>query len=74
MDFGAPDHQPRLRSLHPCVKLDTVLENTGFELFLPDPVPETAIPTALQLDIIASLDPHNLRATQIKGDPPGSGI
>ncbi len=74
MDFGGPDYQPRLRSLHPGVGLDAVIENTGFELFVPDSVPETSIPSALQLEIIASLDPHNLRASQIKGNPPGSAI
>ena len=52
--------------------METVIENTGFELFLPDPVPETIAPTGLQLDIIASLDPHNLRASQIRDNPRGS--
>ena len=72
MDFGGPDYQPRLRSLHPGVSLETVIENTGFQLFVPDPLPETIVPTDLQLDIIASLDPHNLRASQIKDDLRGS--
>ena len=73
MDFGGAGHAMRLVSLHPGVALEQVRENTGFELEVPRQVPVTAAPTAGQLAIIAALDPHNQRAYQIKGNPPGNG-
>lgn len=70
MDFGGPDHAIRLRALHPGVTVDQVKEATGFPLIIGDDVVETPAPTAEQLAIIAELDPHNLRATVIKDNPP----
>ena len=71
MDFGGPDYQMRVVSLHPGVTIDEVIENTGFELCIPDIIPETVAPTEAQLAVIAQLDPHNLRSRQLKDDPPG---
>ena len=71
MDFGGPDHQMRLLSVHPGISGDQVQDNTGFALHVPTEVPTTAAPTAAQLGIIAALDPHNQRAMQIKDNPPG---
>ncbi|TXS91311.1 ketoacid CoA transferase [Parahaliea maris] len=71
MDFGGPDHQLRLLSLHPGVQVEEVLDNTGFAVHVPEDVPVTAAPTGEQLAIIAALDPHNQRAYQIKDNPPG---
>jgi glutaconate CoA-transferase subunit B len=65
MDFETPNKQMRIRSLHPGVSAEQVQENTGFELVIPDQIPETPAPTAEQLDILARLDPHNIRAKQI---------
>jgi glutaconate CoA-transferase subunit B len=71
MDFGGPDHQVRLVSLHPGITVEQVQENTGYEIHVPDVVPTTTAPTQQQLDIIAALDPHNQRAHQIKDNPAG---
>ncbi len=71
MDFGGPDHQIRLLSLHPGVTAEQVQENTGYPVHVPGEVPTTPAPTAEQLAIIAALDPHNQRAAQIQGNPPG---
>ena len=71
MDFGGPDHQVRLVSLHPGISAQQVQENTGYAIHIPDEVPATAAPTAEQLAIIAAMDPHNQRAHQIKDNPPG---
>ncbi len=71
MDFGGPDYQIRLLSLHPGISVEQVQENTGYPVYVPDDVPVTAAPTQEQLDIIAALDPHNQRASQIKDNPPG---
>jgi len=62
MDFGGPDHQLQLRSLHPGVSVADVQEATGFALHVPDTIAETAAPDAAELDTLARLDPRNLRA------------
>ena len=66
LDFGGPNKQVRVISLHPGVTLEQVRENTGFELAVIDNLGTTAAPTAEQLAIIAKLDPHNLRASALK--------
>lgn len=71
MDFGGPDHQIRLVSLHPGITVEQVVENTGFEIHIPDNVPATAAPTEEQLAIIRELDPKDARSKQLKDNPPG---
>ena len=72
MDWQGPRHMLQLRSLHPGISVDQVLENTGFEIHVPADVPVTAAPTQAQMDIIAQLDPQNWRAKQIKDNPAGN--
>lgn len=71
MDFGGPEHAPRLVSLHPGIDVQQVIDNTGFELVIGADVPTTPAPTAEQLAIIAEVDPHEQRARQLKDNPPG---
>ncbi len=72
LDFKGPSSQIRVATLHPGVSFERVQENTGFPLSRPGTLPVTAAPTAEQLDLIRRvLDPHDLRATVFKGDPPG---
>ncbi|MDA8752673.1 hypothetical protein N9M39_00770, partial [Halieaceae bacterium] len=40
MDFGGPQHQIRLLSLHPGVTAAEVQENTGYEVFVSGDVPQ----------------------------------
>ena len=47
---------------------DEVQDATGFALEKGD-LAETPLPTAEQLEIIAGLDPHNIRATVLKDNP-----
>jgi glutaconate CoA-transferase subunit B len=69
MDFAGPDHQMRVVSVHPGVTFAEVQAATGFPLL--DAVNgETALPDADALAIIARLDPHNIRASAIKDNPP----
>ncbi len=70
MDFGGTDHALRLRSLHPGVRLDEVLDNTGFSLEYPEQLPSTTLPSPEQLALIAELDPHDLRAAIWPDNPP----
>ena len=65
MDFGGPDRQVRIVSLHPGVTAAQVQEATGFALCIPDTIAETPAPTAAELALLARLDPHNLRATAL---------
>jgi glutaconate CoA-transferase, subunit B len=69
MDFGGPDHAIRVIALHPGVEFDQVQDATGFALAKGEIV-ETPLPTAEQIEIIASFDPHGLRAGAIKDNPP----
>jgi hypothetical protein len=58
----------RVRSLHPGVTVDDVVENTGFALVVPDDVPETRRPTDEELHLIRDvLDPDGLRNAEVKG-------
>lgn len=73
MEFGDSDAEGlraiRVVTLHPGVTFAQVQEATGFALI--DAVAgETPDPTAEQLAVIASLDPHNFRAGVIKDNPP----
>lgn len=72
MDFGGPNHQLRLLSLHPGISAERVQENTGFELHIPQQVAITPAPTEWQLAVIAALDPHDLRSRQLPDNPPGN--
>jgi acyl CoA:acetate/3-ketoacid CoA transferase beta subunit len=66
LDFATPDHSMRIRSLHPGVTVDEVIENTGFPLTVPDDVPTTRLPTTEDLQIIRDvLDPNNLRNAEV---------
>jgi glutaconate CoA-transferase subunit B len=52
LDFDDSSRKMRLRSLHPGVTAERVQENTGFELIVPDRVPETTMPTAEELRLL----------------------
>jgi glutaconate CoA-transferase, subunit B len=70
MDFGGREHAIRVRSLHPGVTLAQVRAATGFALEAEQTPPSTVAPTPEQLAIIRRLDPHELRAGVLKGNPP----
>lgn len=70
-DFNGPDHAAQVLSLHPGVTFEQVQEATSFPLLRAPGMTTTAAPTEEQLAIIAKLDPHNIRATVLKGNPPG---
>ena len=61
MDFGGPDKQIRVLSLHPGVELSQVQDNTGFELAVSDQLSATALPTEQQMLLLKQLDPSDLR-------------
>jgi acyl CoA:acetate/3-ketoacid CoA transferase beta subunit len=66
LDFDTPDRRMRLRSTHPGVSVDEVVAATGFELVVPDDVPETRVPTDEELRLIREvLDPRGLRDREV---------
>lgn len=65
-DFETSDHSMRLRSVHPGVTVDEVVEATGFGLVIPDEVPESRLPTAEELELIREvIDPDGAREGEV---------
>jgi len=65
-DFETPARTMRLRSVHPGVTVDEIVAATGFELLIPDDVPESRAPTAEELSLIRDvLDPNDLRTKEV---------
>jgi len=66
LDFATAGHSMRLRSVHPGVSVAQVQQLTGFDLVVPDEVPQTPRPTAVQLALIRDrLDPGGLRDREL---------
>ena len=56
----------RLRSVHPGVTVDDVVAATGFELVIPNDVPESRVPTDEELKLIRDvIDPKGLREKEV---------
>lgn len=61
LDFAPETKRMRLASVHPGATVDEVRGRTGFDLVIPDKVPETPPPTAEELDILRRrIDPQGL--------------
>jgi acyl CoA:acetate/3-ketoacid CoA transferase beta subunit len=66
-DFATPDHAMRLRSVHPGVAVEDVIEATGFPLVVPDDLDETRLPIDEELRLVREvLDPTGLRRSEVK--------
>ncbi len=70
LDFETHGRTMRLRSVHPGVTVDEVIEATGFDLELADGgagrVPESRVPTDAEVAILDVLDPDGLRHKEIR--------
>ena len=67
-DFATEDRSMRLLSLHPGVTLAEVLDNTGFQLSVPNNVPPTRAPHNDELRLIREvIDPKGLGARELEG-------
>jgi hypothetical protein len=54
-------------SVHPGVTVDEVVDATGFELLVPDEVPESRLPTDEELRLIREvIDPDGLRKAEFR--------
>jgi len=52
MGFDDETKRMKLISVHPGVTVEDVVENTGFELIIPDEVSETKPPTEVDLRLL----------------------
>lgn len=66
-DFETPERRMRLRSIHPEVELDEILEATNFELIVPDDMPESRVPTNDELELMEIIDPNGMRHAEVPG-------
>lgn len=68
LDFATADNRMRLASLHPGVSVDQVVDATGFEVVVPEQVPVTRRPTALETRLLNEvIDPEGRRLREIPG-------
>lgn len=59
MGFDNPERRMQVESLHPGVKIEEVIENTGFELLVAKKLKTTEAPSETQLKILREqVDPH----------------
>ena len=66
LDWETDERTMRLRSVHPGVTVGEVVAATGFELVVPDPVPESRLPTEVELDLIRRvIDPGGRRDSEV---------
>lgn len=64
-DFDPESGRMRLLSLHPGVKLRRLQAKTGFELIVPDEIPQTAPPTPEELRLLREeIDPLGVRVLE----------
>lgn len=60
-DFDEVSKTMRLKSLHPGITIQDVLDNTGFEPVIPEKVEGSPVPTEEAIRIIRELDPLETR-------------
>jgi len=66
LDFETPNHSMRLRSVHPGVTVDEVVEATGFSLVIPAEVAVTRVPSAAELKLLDDIiDPAGTRFREV---------
>jgi acyl CoA:acetate/3-ketoacid CoA transferase beta subunit len=67
LDFEGPNRSMHVRSFHPGVSPNEVVENTGFELAIDDVTPDTRLPTEEELRLIRGvLDPRAIRDAEVR--------
>jgi acyl CoA:acetate/3-ketoacid CoA transferase beta subunit len=64
-DFETPDRRMRIRSVHPGVSVDEIVENTGFPLAIPERVEATRAPTPEERALIEELDPKGIAKREV---------
>jgi glutaconate CoA-transferase subunit B len=68
MDFEPVSKRMRLKSVHCGVSSEQVQQETGFELLVPESVPETLAPTTDEVELLRKkIDPKNMRKLEFRG-------
>jgi acyl CoA:acetate/3-ketoacid CoA transferase beta subunit len=68
-DFETADHRMRIHSLHPGVTADEVVEATGFDIVVPEDIPETRMPTTEEMDLLNNvIDPRGFRHSEVPSE------
>ena len=67
-DFSTPDNRMRLVSIHPGVEIEQILENTNFQLEVPEELEESRLPTEPELKIIQLIDPEGARYAEVSDE------
>jgi glutaconate CoA-transferase subunit B len=60
MDFDPETKRIRLSTVHPSVSVQQVLDNSGFDLIVPEKVPTTELPTCEELTLLRAIDPNGI--------------
>ncbi|MCD6242986.1 hypothetical protein J7K06_04810 [Candidatus Bathyarchaeota archaeon] len=60
MGFDEETKRVKLLTVHPGVTVEQVLENVGFDLIVPEHVPQTEPPIYKELEILRAIDPQRL--------------
>lgn len=60
-DFDETSKCMRLKYVHPCTSIDTIIECTGFALNVPGHVQQTPVPTREEVALIREIDSLNVR-------------
>jgi len=68
MDFEDKSKRMRLKSLHPGISVEEVIQNTGFDLVIPESLPETITPTEEEIAILREeVDPYGILRNEDEG-------
>jgi glutaconate CoA-transferase subunit B len=60
MDFDPETKRIRLSTVHPSVSVQQVLDNSGFDLMVPEKVPTTELSTCEELTLLRAIDPNGI--------------
>lgn len=60
MDFDPKTKRIRLATVHPGVSVQQVVDNSGFDLIIPQNVPTTELPTCEELELLRAIDPKGI--------------
>ena len=67
-DFSTPDNRMQLVSVHPGVEIEQILENTDFEIEVPEKIEESRLPTDSEIEIIQLIDPEGARYSEVNDE------
>jgi glutaconate CoA-transferase subunit B len=66
MDFDPETKRIRLATIHPGVSTQQVVENSGFDLIVPEIVPTTELPSQEELRLLRLIDPNGIYIPRTK--------